>query len=317
VITFCFLAAHRIPLKTLFVTGGHGFVGQWVQRLAPRIAERRGYALVLPPVDFELLDAAQVDAQLAAVRPDAILHLAAQPNVPQSFADPEATLRVNLVGTLRLLEGVKRAGLAPRVVYVSSGDVYGEVPEGEMPISEERIPRPRSPYAVSKLAAELLCYQRSQTDALEVMVARPFNHIGAGQSEGFALPAFAHQIAEIRAGKRAPVIEVGDIDVTRDFTHVADVVEGYLTLLAHGQSGETYNIASGRDRSVRELLERMLALSGVKAEIRPDPARLRPAEQRVVRGANAKIAGLGWRPERELDEALAGILEEWEKKTNG
>jgi len=301
-------------LKRLFVTGGHGFVGQAIQRLAPAIAARHGFEIVLPPVDFELLEPAQVDAQLAAARPEAVLHLAAQSNVPLSFKDPEGTLRVNLIGTLRLFEGLRRAGLSPRVVFVSSGDVYGHVPEAEMPISEERMPHPRNPYAVSKVAAEALCFQWSRTERLEVAVARPFNHIGAGQSDAFALPAFARQIAEIRAGRREPVIEVGDIDVSRDFLHVDDVVEGYLALLESGAPGEIYNIASGRDRRVRELLERMLGLAGVRVDIRPDPARFRPAEQRAVRGSNAKISHLGWGPSREIDEALREILEDWERR---
>jgi GDP-4-dehydro-6-deoxy-D-mannose reductase len=303
------------PLKRLFVTGGHGFVGQTIQRMAPAIAASHGYEIAIPPVDFELLDPAQVDAQLARARPDAVLHLAAQSNVPQSFRDPEGTFRVNVVGTLRLFEGLRRAGLSPAVVYVSSGDVYGHVPEAEMPIGEDRPARPRNPYAVSKVAAEALCFQWSCTERLRVTVARPFNHVGAGQSEAFALPAFARQIAEIRAGLREPVVDTGDIDVTRDFLHVEDVVEGYLALLAAGEPGETYNIASGRDVRVRDLLGRMLALAGVEASVRFDAARHRPAEQRAVRGANAKIERLGWRPARTIDEALADILGEWEGKT--
>lgn len=301
--------------RTLFVTGGHGFVGQWIQRLAPRIAQRHGYRIAIPPADFELLDPAQVDAQLALARPDAVLHLAAQSNVPQSFKDPEGTFRVNLVGTLRLFEGLRRAGLAPRVVFASSGDVYGQVPDEEMPIREQRLPQPRNPYAVSKVAAEALCGQWSRTEGLEVVVARPFNHVGAGQSEAFALPAFARQVAEIAAGRREPVIEVGDIDVTRDFLHVEDVIEGYLTLLARGVPGETYNVASGEDRSLRALLERLIKLAGVEARIRPDPARLRRAEQRVVRGCNDRIRGLGWKPTRDIDGALAEILEDWKQRT--
>jgi len=190
------------------------------------------------------------------------------------------------------------------------------VPESEMPVSEERIARPRNPYAVSKLAAEALCHQWSATEGVDVMVARAFNHIGAGQAESFALPSFARQVAEIKAGRRAAVIDAGDIDVTRDFTHVADVIEGYLTLLAKGARGETYNIASGRDVLVRDLLGRLLELAGVSAEVRRDPARFRHAEQRVVRGGNAKIKSLGWEPAHSLDEALADVLEEWERKIN-
>ena len=302
-------------LKTLFVTGAHGFVGGWVQRLAPEIAERHGYALALPSSDFDLLEPAHVDRELERHRPEAILHLAAQSNVPLSIKDPEGTFRVNVFGTLRLLEGIKRAGQSPRVVLASSGEVYGKVPEAEMPITEDRVARPRNPYAVSKLAAEALCYQWSQTEQLEIMVARAFNHIGAGQATTFALPAFAQQIAEIKAGRRSPALAVGDIDVRRDFTHVADVVEGYLTLVNKGLPGETYNIASGQDLLLRDLLERLLQIAGVEAEIRHDAALFRRAEQRVMRGGIAKIEGLGWRPARSIDSALRDILQDWESRT--
>jgi GDP-4-dehydro-6-deoxy-D-mannose reductase len=302
-------------MKRLFVTGAHGFVGKWIQRAEPSIAGRHGYEIAIPPADFELLDPAQVDRELARARPDAVLHLAAQSNVPLSFSDPEGTLRVNLIGTLRLFEGIRRAGLAPRVVFVSSGDVYGLVPEESLPIAEDRLPQPRNPYAVSKVAAEALCFQWSRTEGLAAMIARPFNHVGSGQSDAFALPAFARQIARIKAGLQEPVIEVGDIDVTRDFLHVADVIEGYMALLADGEPGEIYNIASGRERRVRTLLERLLELAGVEAEIRHDPVRARRAEQRAVRGSNVKISRLGWGPTREIDEALADILGEWEDRT--
>ena len=302
-------------MKSLFVTGGHGFVGQWVQRMAPEIAAQHGYRLALAPPGFDLLDAAQVLDQLEAARPDAVLHLAAQSNVPKSFEDPEGTFRVNVLGTLRLFEGMKRARLSPRVLFASSGDVYGHVPEAEMPIDENRLPRPRNPYAVSKLAGEALCFQWSQTEGTEVMIARSFNHIGAGQSTTFALPSFAQQIARVKAGLCSPVIEAGDIDVTRDFTHVADVVGAYLAILGKGLPGETYNVASGQDIAVRRLLERMLEIAGVEAQIRRDASRFRPAEQRAVKGSNAKIEGLGWRPAHSIDDALRGLLQEWEEKT--
>lgn len=297
-------------MKRLFVSGGHGFVGRWIQRLGPGLRERHGYEIAVPPADFELLDPAQVDRELAKARPDAILHLAALSDVAQSYRDPEPVLRVNLIGTLHLLEGLRRAGLSPRFLYVSSGDVYGEVPEAEMPIGEERPPHPRSPYGVSKVAAELLCQQWGRTEGLQAIVARPFNHVGRWQSEAFALPAFAHQIADIRAGRRQPFIDVGDVDVTRDFLPVADVVEAYFLLLERGVAGETYNVCSGTERRVRDLLARLLELAGVTASLRADASRLRPSAQRRVRGDNAKIRRLGWQPTHPLDDSLKDILDE-------
>ena len=301
-------------LKRLFVTGAHGFVGQWVQRLGPAIRSRHDFEIVMPTPEFDLLDATQVDATLAEARPDAVLHLAAQSNVPASFQDPAATFRVNALGTLALFQGLQRARRAPRVVLVSTGDVYGLVDAADMPIAETHPARPRNPYAASKVAAEAIAYQWSQSEGLEVVVARPFNHIGAGQSDAFAIAGFARQVAEVRAGRRPAFIDVGDIDVTRDFTHVGDIVEGYLLLLEKGVRGETYNLCSGQDYLLRDLLHRMLALSGVAATVRQDPARLRPSEQRAVRGDNGKISRLGWRAQRAMDAMLGEVLEDWEKR---
>ena len=289
-------------------------MGQWVQRLATSIGETHEYVLAIPAMDFDLLDAVAVDEVLSRERPDAILHLAAQSNVPEAFRDPEATFRVNALGTLALFSSLKRVGLAPRIVLVSSGDVYGLVPAAELPVAETRLPKPRNPYAASKVAAEAIAYQWSQSEGLEVLIARPFNHMGAGQSDAFALAGFARQIAEIKAGRREPVVDAGDIDVTRDFTHVSDVVQGYLTLLSKGTAGEIYNLCSGEERSIRSLLERMMSITGVTVPIRQDPARLRPSEQRAMRGDNGKISRLGWRPQCGIDEALREILHYWESR---
>lgn len=301
-------------MKRVLVTGAGGFVGRWIQAMWPIATRSRDLELVCSPPGFNLLDREQVEKVLGSTRPDVIVHLAAQSNVPRSFRDPEGTLSTNVVGTLRLFEGLRQAKMAPRVVYVSSGDVYGLVPDTELPIEERRPLRPCNPYAVSKVAAEALCHQWARTNNLDVVIARPFNHIGAGQSEDFAVPAFARQICEIKSGRRAPVIEVGNIDVWRDFTHVADVVDCYVTLLDHGQTGEIYNVASGESRSLKEVLSRLQDLAGIRAEVRTDPKRYRPAEQPVVRVSNMKVTRLGWRPTRSVDDALKDILKEWEEK---
>jgi GDP-4-dehydro-6-deoxy-D-mannose reductase len=168
---------------------------------------------------------------------------------------------------------------------------------------------------VSKVAAEALCYQWSQTGPFEIMMARPFNHIGAGQAPTFAISDFARQIAGIAAGRRPPQLSVGNIEATRDFTDVADVVRAYELLLTRGQNGEIYNVCSGVERSVRTLLERLLSLSGVDAEVVSDPARLRPSEQPRVYGSYMKLSDhTGWQPMVPLDESLLCIYRYWERK---
>ena len=247
--------------------------------------------------------------------PDAVLHLAGQTWVPDAFRDPAATIEINVLGTLNLLQALRRAGFRGRMVYVGTGDVYGRVSDLQLPVQETCLPAPRNPYAVSKLAAEALCRQWSMTEAMEIVLARPFNHIGWGQSERFVISDFAHQIASIRQRRRDPVVSVGDIDVTRDFTDVRDVVRAYFALLESGETGEIYNVCSGRERSIRSLLLRLAELAGVDVAVEQDPARLRKSEQTRMVGSPAKLhAATGWQARTPIDESLAAMLRYWEEQ---
>lgn len=299
-------------MKTLFVTGRHGFVGNIVVRaIASKEADERWEVADIDPA-FDLRDAVATDHLVAAIRPDAVLHLAAQSAVPDSFRDPATTLQVNLMGTLNLLQSLRAIGFAGRFLYVGTGEVYGLVPEAELPIDEGRQPRPRNPYAVSKLAAEALCWQWYVSEGMDVVIARPFNHIGWGQSDRFAVSGFARQIAEIRNGTRLPVIVTGNLDVTRDFTDVNDVAEAYLALLARGTRGEVYNVCSGIEYRIGALLNRMLELAGVDARVEQDPGRMRLAEQRRMCGNPTKIRlATGWQPSTPMDRSLAAALDYW------
>jgi GDP-4-dehydro-6-deoxy-D-mannose reductase len=301
-------------MKRLLVTGRHGFVGTTLAGMVATEPALSGWQLVDVPIELDLRDPDQARGIVDATAPDAVLHLAAISNVPESFRDPGATLAVNLLGTLHLLQALRRRGFAGPMVYAGTGDVYGQVPEAELPIAETRPPAPRNPYAVSKLAAETLCWQWTATEGMDIRLARPFNHIGPGQSDAFVVASIARQIVAIKAGRRDSVVDVGDIDVTRDFTDVRDVVRAYLLLLEMGVSGETYNICSGEERSVRALLLRMAVLAGADVAIRQDPARLRPVEQRRVRGDPGKIRrATGWTASTSLDETLRAILSHWER----
>jgi len=300
-------------VKRLLVTGQQGFVGTTLSRMVG--VERRvaGWSVIDMPDNVDLRDAAATSAMIASAAPDAVLHLAAQSWVPDALRDPAATLQINLFGTLNVLQALKKCAFRGRMIYVGTGDVYGIVPEDALPVAETRLPAPRNPYSVSKLAAEALCYQWTATEGMDIVLARPFNHIGWGQSDRFVLSDFARQIVEIRQGRRKPAVAVGDIDVTRDFTDVRDVVYAYFALFASGASGEVYNVCSGRDRSIRSLLARLAELAGVAIAIEQDQARLRKAEQRRVCGDPAKITyATGWVADTPLDESLAAMLSYWE-----
>lgn len=294
-------------MKTLLVTGASGFVGTWATRLFAEHPQWGYRPQALPPVD--LRDAAAVVAALAGPRPDAVLHLAAQSFVPRSFEAPAETFEINLLGSLNLLQALQRQGFSGRFLYVSSGDVYGRVPEAELPVGPGRVPEPRSPYAVSKIAAEQLCLQRWRSEGLDALVARPFNHIGPGQDPRFVVPSLAQQLRAIAAGRQPPVIEAGDIETTRDFLDVRDVVAAYASLLRAGRAGQIYTIGSGVERRVRDLLDLMCAQLGIRVELRQDPARMRPAEQRrMVADATLLREHTGWSPAFSIQDTLRDIL---------
>ncbi len=257
----------------------------------------------------DLCDAARVRSAVASLMPEAVLHLAAQSSVASSFDDPAATFSINFSGTLNLLQALSANGFQGVFVYVGSADVYGRTAEADLPTSEKQPLHPRSPYAVSKVAAEALCYQWSQTQNFRNVMTRPFNQIGPGQDKRFAIADFAHQIVEIRRGHQSPYLVTGDLDVTRDFTDVRDAIRAYQILLERGENGEIYNVCSGQERSLRSMVEDMLQIAGVHAELQTNATRLRPVEQRRVVGDPSKIHTLlDWKPEISLKTTLTDVL---------
>lgn len=295
--------------EKLLVTGLSGFVGQHIQVQVPQQWQ------LMQPGALDVLDSDSLDHCLAQGCPDAVIHLAGQTFVPESFRDPERTLQVNLLGTLNLLQALKRHKFSGNFLYVSSGDVYGLVKEDALPITEHRAPQPRNPYAVSKASAELLCQQWSYQEPWRIMVARPFNHIGTGQRADFVIPSVARQLALIKQGAQEPRIEVGDVDVTRDFLDVRDVISAYFYLLKDGQSGQVYNVCSGQELRIRDLINRMAGLAGLQVELVQDASRLRPSEQRRVLGSAQKLQQqTGWKPSISISESLQSIVSEWQER---
>jgi GDP-4-dehydro-6-deoxy-D-mannose reductase len=303
-----------MPKKRLLVTGGTGFVGAHVRSACAPDGAFSEWEFHGNPAGWDIRDPAAVRNLIEDVSPDGVLHLAAQSFVPRSFEAPQETLEVNVIGTANLLQALSASGFTGRMIFVSSGDVYGRVPDEALPVTESRLPEPRSPYAVSKVAAEQLCLQWNRTEGLDVMVARPFNHVGPGQDPRFVLPALARQIVAIADGRQAPVIEAGDIDTTRDFTDVRDVVAAYAAVIARGVAGATYLIGSGQERRVRDLLLAMCRLASVEADIHQDVAKIRPAEQRrMVADAGRLSRDTGWRPRIPLETTLTDILDDARK----
>ncbi len=276
--------------------------------------------LQLVPVD--LRDATATRAALADLRPDYVFHLAAQAIVQQAWQDPEATLVNNIVAELNLLRAIQDLGLPTRILLVGSGEEYGHVRPEDLPVDEETPFRPDNPYAVSKIAQDMLGLQYFLAHKLAVIRVRPFNHIGPGQSDQFVTAAFARQVAAIEAGQQEHVLRVGNLSAERDFTDVRDMVRAYRLAMTEGEPGAVYNIGSGQTVSIRSILDMLLSLSTVAVRVERDPARLRPADvPRIVCDPSRFRARTGWQPAISLEESLRDVLDDWRRRvaaaTNG
>ena len=216
------------------------------------------------------------------------------------------------LGIVHLLDAVRSLGLRPAVLVVGSAEEYGPVRPEDMPIREETPLRPASPYAVSKVAQGALALLYGPAGGLRVVLTRTFHHTGPGRGEAFAESSFARQIAEIEAGRREPVLRVGNLDAVRDFADVRDVVRAYWMLLEKGEGGRAYNVCSGRGRRIRELLDILLAASVARVEVRTDPDRLRPSDVPAQVGDPARLrSATGWEPTIPLERSLQDLLDDW------
>ena len=295
------------------VTGGRGFVGRW---LAEHL-EAEGDDVVATGEEVDVTDAAAVRASIEEIRPEAIYHLAGWASVGSSWCDPAATFLVNANGVVHVLDAARRLDPAPRVLIVSSAEVYGNVQPAQLPLTEDTAVSPASPYAASKVAAEVAARQAFLGYGLPVCVVRPFNHIGPRQAPGFVVSDLAKRIVEAeRSG--ASVLEMGNAAPRRDLTDVRDVVRAYRLLATHGQAGEIYNVCSGEDVLIGDLARRMIDLSGVPLELRPQSVELRPVDVPVLRGDASRIrAATGWAPEIPLDQTLRDVLAYWREQPAG
>lgn len=296
------------------VTGASGFAGGYLSQTLREDGddvfacggpgERHGF-----PID--LLDAPTIRAALDLSEPDVVFHLAAQTFVPDSLASPLQTYMTNIRGTVNLLQSTREYGVAagstPRIVFVSSAEVYGAAPPDGSPLRETHAPAPANPYAASKAACEMIVLGEARSFGLDVVVVRAFNHIGPGQSERFVTANFAGQLAAI-AGGANPVMLVGNLDARRDFLDVRDIARAYALLAKHGKTGEIYNVCSGVARSIREVLRELILVAHVPVEVRDDPARMRPSDSPLFVGDNQKLrSATGWQPVVTFGQSIRDI----------
>jgi GDP-4-dehydro-6-deoxy-D-mannose reductase len=262
----------------------------------------------------DVSDGSAVEALLREARPERVYHLAGYPHVGRSFKEPDAAWSGNLGTTRALYEAILRWGGRPRVLFVGSGQVYGAADAPDRLFDEGCLLRPTSPYAASKAAADLVSYQLSCA-GLDVVRARPFNHVGPVQAPGFVVADFCKQVAAIALGRAAPVLETGNLEPRRDFTDVRDVVRAYILLAERGRAGEAYNVGSGQALSMREVVDRLLAVSGLAVEVRRRPDLVRAADTAAVRADAGKLRReTGWAPALSLDQTLRDTLEFWKRE---
>ena len=266
-------------------------------------------------IEAELTDPYSMQTLVGGVRPERIFHLAAQSFVASSWTYPVETLQVNVIGQVHLLEAVRAAGIDPLIHIAGSSEEYGAARPEEMPLKETTPLRPMSPYAVSKVAQEMLAFQYRYSYGLRTVVTRAFNHTGPRRGDSFVTSNFAKQIAQIERGLHPPKIMVGNLNAQRDWTDVRDTVRAYWLALEKGEPGEVYNIGTGVPHSVRDMLQTLLSFSEVPVQVVEDQARLRPSDLEVLQADAAKFRSLtGWEPLIPFSETLSDLLDYWRER---
>lgn len=311
----------------ILITGVAGFVGRHLfNRLCQQYpdAEIHGTSIEQSPRMsserllyhvVDLKDANAIHDLIADVQPDQIYHLAAQSSPRKSFQIPWETLENNIKAQLNIILACIALKLQPRILVISSAEIYGPVKPDQLPINENAPLRPTNPYGVSKVAQDMLGLQYYLSHQLPILRVRPFNHFGPGQSEGFVATDFAVQVARIEHGLQNNVIEVGNLSAERDFTDVRDVVQAYTMIVEKGTPGEVYNVASGKPYSIQYLLDTLLKNSTVHIEVQVSQARMLPVDVPVVRGDSTRLHQVcGWQPSIPFETTLLDVLNDWRSR---
>jgi len=289
-----------------FITGADGFVGRHLRAFL----ESSGDVVDGADRECDVTNATSVRDVFEGSRPEVIYHLAALTHVGESWSNPVEFTRVNVLGTTNVLDAASAIVPDATVVLVSSADVYGVVGERDLPLRETFRVAPANPYASSKVEAERAAHEAVRTRGQRVVIARPFNHVGPGQSTQFVVPALVNRLLDaVESG--AETIAVGDLSARRDFSDVRDVVRAYRLLAKHGLDGETYNIASGRDVGLEDVAAMLVQDLAPSVRLVPDESLMRPVEIPVMRGSFEKLhETTGWEPTIALEQSLRDVIDE-------
>ena len=320
----------KIQNKKVLITGIDGFVGN---HLAAHLLTM-GYSIVgldidiqqsdrllrsdtntrdlVELVDGDLRDGEKINELFADSNYELVFHLAAQSSVKLSFENPAETFDINVNGTLNLLEAISRLETPPKTLVVSSSEIYGQLALEQVPVTEDAPLRPVNPYAVSKATVDLLAYQYWKAYNLPIYIARAFSHSGPGQRTVAVLSDWAFQTAKTELGLRPAEIEVGNMEVTRDYTDVRDIVDAYMLILEKGQPGQAYNTCTGIGYKISDLLHIITSFSTKKIKTIPDPSRYRPVDIPILIGSPEKLkTETGWKPKIAIEQTLKDLYNSW------
>ena len=295
-------------MKKLLIFGGGGFVGKHMSNY-----ERSNYSIFsFSKSDVNITNFFQVQEIINSVIPDLVINFASITTIKESFQNPRLTYEISLNGTLNILEALKNIRFKGKFLNISSSEVYGFPKSIDLPLNENSPLMPMSPYSVAKISTEVLCNQWVRSENFDIITVRPFTHIGIDQSDRFSVSNFCKQIAEIELGFIKPVIKVGDLSTTRDFTNVKDIVEAYYTLLEKGESGEIYNVCSNSEISMNKVLNKIIAYSEKRIEVIIENSKLRTNQQNRLIGDYSKLRNrTGWQPKIKLDETIEEMIYYW------
>lgn len=306
----------------ILITGAAGFVGKYcIKKFSDNFevfATKLSTECETIPtkwIDMDLLSIQDVENALKIAKPDLILHLAAQSSVSYSWKNPEATCEINIIGTLNLLDSIRKLNIFPIIILAGSSEEYGKPNKEVKYINEHSICLPENIYAVSKLCQNNIGRLYHEAYGLKTIMTRAFNHIGPGQSDRFVASDFAKQIARIEHGLQAPIIYTGNLASRRDFLDVRDVVSAYEKLFRFGKFGMTYNIGSGKAILISDLLEQLISFSNIDIKYIVDKNKCRPIDVPIIQADNTRLVeDTGWKPEIDINTTLKNTLDYWRQR---
>jgi len=314
--------------NNILLTGCTGFSGSWLaeriidDKLGTLYGTVRGRCRQTTFIDHiknhinllecDLTDFNSVYSTLKESNPDYIFHLAAQSFVPTSWRAPQETINTNVLGTLNILEAVRKLEIDPKILITSSSEVYGYVNEDELPIKETNPLRPLSPYATSKCCQDLLGYQYWRSYGIKVIRTRAFNIMGPRSGEKIVTASIAKQIAEKEQNRFIDNINVGNLEAIRDFNDVRDITRAYVMCLYRATVGEVYNISTGVGHTIKDILNTFGKYTTIDLSTKQENNRMRPSDVSVLIGDSLKLRNeIGWKPSVEFENSIKDILEYW------